>query len=270
MLKCLQQLEKYATMYISNRTEVKAMLCRIKIPFESSRGLHYNFYASSVMQGVMMENIPSFYAEALHRDKLRPYSQFCTNDKGKNVWIVSVLSREAYENIILPLMQLETAEVRYKKDMIIFSEPETEMLTYEQLLEENAAGKGGAETIRLDIITPAAFKSSGRYMILPTLRLIFNSLAKRFDSFYGIAGNDYEGVAEEAEKNITIIDYSLTGADFTLEGVHIPAFTGNITMKVAGSREFRSYIRMLCRFAEFSGVGIKTAIGMGSVHYHSI
>lgn len=241
------------------------MLCKITIPFESSRKLHYNFYSSSLMQGVMMEKIPPFYAEKMHSEGLRPYSQFCTYKKGINLWTVSALSHEAVENIITPLLSMKTAEVRYKKDILTFSEPTIEKLGYEQLLQENAVSSSGPDTITLETITPAAFKSSGNYIILPTVRLIFQNLSKRFDGFFGITDNDYESFAEEAEKNISVTDYTLSGADFALEGVHIPAFTGKITFRIKGTGEFRSYIRMLCRFGEFSGLGIKTAIGMGQI-----
>ena len=241
------------------------MLCKLIMPFESSRGLHYNFYASSLMQGVMMEKISTSYAKKMHEDGLRPYSQFCTFENGRNLWTISTLDQEAAENIILPLSELRTAEIRYKKDTITFSEPIMEKLTYHQLLEENAVNDAGTEKITLNIITPTAFKSSGNYVILPTLRLIFQNLSKRFDCFYGISENDYEELAAEVEKNIRITDYSLSGTDFALEGVRIPSFTGNITFSVKGSRDLRSYIRMLCRFSEFSGLGIKTAIGMGQI-----
>ena len=241
------------------------MLCKITIPFVSSKGLHYNFYSSSLMQGVMMENIPPFYAEKMHKEGLRPYSQFCTFENGRNLWIISSLNSEAAENIIRPVSSIEKAEVRYKKDIITFQQPTVERMSYEKLLAENAVKENGTEKITLRIITPTAFKSSGNYVILPTIRLIFQSLSKRFDCFFGISGNDYEALAEEAEKNIRVTDYSLSGSDFALEGVRIPSFTGSITFTVKGDKDFRSYIRMLCRFSEFSGLGIKTAIGMGQI-----
>ena len=244
------------------------MLFKIILPFESSRGLHYNFYSSSLMQGVMMEKIPPFYAEKMHSEGLRPYSQFCTYENGRNIWTVSALSREACENIIAPLLQLDTAELRHNNDILTFSEPLTEELSYIQLVKENAAGPKGPERISLDFITPTAFKSAGKYVILPTVRLIFQNLAKRFDKFYFVINNNYDSFAEETEKYITVTDYSLKSTNFSLEGVRIPAFCGTITFHVKGDADFRSYIRILCRFAEFSGIGIKTAIGMGQVKAH--
>lgn len=243
------------------------MLCRIKIPFESRKGLSYDFFASSVMQGIMMESIPGFYAEKMHSLALLPYSQYSVCLNGNNVWTVSALSREAYENIITPLLALKSAEVRHKSDTITFGSADTEILSYEQLLAENAAVSGKSDLLKLEFLTPTAFKSSGRYIILPTLRLIFQSLARRFDTFFGIEDNNYDDLFNEIDNCVTVSDYELSSSSFSLEGVRIPSFKGSLTLRMKGETEFRSYIRMLCRFAEFSGIGIKTAIGMGSVKY---
>ncbi len=241
------------------------MICRIEIPFESSKRLNYSFYASSVMQGIIMENISGNYAEEMHKQALRPYSQFSACRSGQNIWTISVLSREAYDNIVIPILSMKQAEVRHNNDIITFGKPAVEIMTYQQLLCENSVNSAKSDAVELDFTTPTAFKSSGKYVILPTLRLIFSSLAKRFDTFFGISNNNYEALADEIEENVTISDYKLSSSSFSLEGVRLPSFRGSLKIRIKGSGDFRSYIRMLCRFAEFSGVGIKTAIGMGQI-----
>ena len=241
------------------------MLCQIKIPFKSKKKLHYGFLASSVMQGILMENIPSFYADKMHDQNLRPYSQFTDFSDGTNIWTISSLNHEAYDNIIEPVLKLTTAKVRHNYDILTFEKPLIIFLTYEQLLAESYSSGKKTDICVLEFITPTAFKSSGSYVILPSLRLIFLSLAKRFDAFFGIGNNDYESLAVEIERSITVSYYKLSGASFSLEGIRLPSFTGNIKIRIKGDEQFISYIRMLCRFAEFSGIGIKTAIGMGQV-----
>lgn len=240
------------------------MLCQLKIPFESLKNLKYGFLASSVMHGMLMENIPTQYAAQMHSQSLRPFSQFSSCTGGQNFWTVSVLSQQAYENIIIPLLSLSSVKIRHKNDVITFKKPEISSLSYESLLQENIL-TGKTNSIKLDIVTPTAFKSSGLYVILPTLRLIFLNLAKRFDFFYGIQNNNYDILANQAEQNISVSDYTLKSCSFALEGIKIPAFTGSITFRISGDSQFQSYISMLCSFAEFSGMGIKTAIGMGQV-----
>ena len=53
---------------------------------------------------------------------------------------------------------------------------------------------------------------------------------------------------------------------FPMEGMAIPAFMGTVTIKVKGASAMAKYARMLAEFGEFSGVGVKSAMGMGAMH----
>ena len=50
-----------------------------------------------------------------------------------------------------------------------------------------------------------------------------------------------------------------------MEGITIPAYKGNITVKMKGNDTISRYARLLFSFGEYSGVGIKSAIGMGAM-----
>ncbi|MBP3760986.1 MAG: CRISPR system precrRNA processing endoribonuclease RAMP protein Cas6 [Ruminococcus sp.] len=241
------------------------IICKISIPFESEKNLKYNVRASSVMHGLLMEKISRDFAEKMHKDSLRPFSQYVRFEKGKNIWTVSAVGQQACENIIVPLMNLKNAYIKYKHDNILFSEAEILKLSYDELLRNNYIETEKYISRTINIITPAAFKSSGNYVILPTLRLIFLSLARKFDNAFGIVNNNYEILAEETEKNISVSDYKLSSASFSVEGVKIPSFSGYINFRISGDTSFKSYVSMLCNFAEYSGIGIKNALGMGQV-----
>ena len=64
-------------------------------------------------------------------------------------------------------------------------------------------------------------------------------------------------------ENADIIRYDLKSVNFALEGVKIPAFIGKVTM--SGTQTMTNFATMLFRFGEYSGVGIKTALGMGYI-----
>lgn len=241
------------------------MLCKVIIPFKSERKLKYGYITSSVMHGILMGTISSTHADNLHQQSLRPFSQFSYYDNGENFWCISVLGEENYEKIIPPVLALDSVAVKQKKDVIFFGKPQLSIRTYEQLLNDNMVSGGRSDVMRLDFITPTAFKTAGKYNILPTSRLIFLSLAKRFDFFCGIDNNDYDFLSQEIEKNISVSDYSLSSSSFSLEGIRIPSFIGHIIFRISGDEKFRSYISLLCDFAEYSGIGIKTALGMGHI-----
>ncbi len=241
------------------------MLCQVKIPFKSSKNLRYSRLSSSVMHGIIMENISPEYADKMHGQSLRPFSQYVSNRNGSNLWVISTLDREAFENIICPVTEMKTAFVRHKNDVISFGNPEQVIISYNELLLHNKFITGKYDLIRLDFVTPTAFKSAGNYVNIPSVRLLFGSLARRFDSFYGIQNNDYEVFICEAERNISFAEYSLNSSSFSLEGIRVPSFMGNVVFRITGDEDFRRYISMLCEFAEYSGTGIKTALGMGQI-----
>lgn len=241
------------------------MLCQVKIPFTSSKHLQYGVSASSVMHGILMENVSTEYAAEIHQQSQRPFSQFVRIENELNTWTISTLDKVAYENIIAPLLALKEARVKHKNDIISFSEAKISFLTYDELLEKNLLNGNKPCVIRIETLSPCAFKSAGSYVILPTPKLILTGLAKRFDMLYGITENDYDSLSVEIERSVYVSEYSLRSSSFSLEGVHIPSFSGYLELRVKGDIQLRSYISMLCEFAEFSGIGIKTALGMGQV-----
>ena len=75
---------------------------------------------------------------------------------------------------------------------------------------------------------------------------------------------DEDALAELTE-HARIIRYRLNSTFFSLEGVRIPSFLGTITIKITGTATMKRFAQMLLRFGEYSGVGIKTSIGMGAI-----
>ena len=138
------------------------------------------------------------------------------------------------------------------------------MTPYQQLMDEFYADSF-SKYVNLEFVTPTSFKSSGRYVVLPELRYIFQSMMHK----YGAAIADSQLPDEDMLRQLiacsSISQYRLRSTAFPLEGVKIPSFKGEISIKINGTVAMAKYVRLLVRFAEFSGIGIKTAIGMGGM-----
>lgn len=74
-----------------------------------------------------------------------------------------------------------------------------------------------------------------------------------------------EETLEQLCENAQIVRYDLKSVSFSLEGVRIPAFVGKITIKINGTKTMADFANMLVEFGTYSGVGIKTALGMGCI-----
>ena len=102
-------------------------------------------------------------------------------------------------------------------------------------------------------------------MNYPDIRSIYASLMSKYD-----AVNQDESMKDEESLDLlasstTVNRYELRSAGFSLEGIKIPSFIGKMTFRINGAQTLCNFADMLFRFGEYSGVGIKTSLGMGAV-----
>ena len=246
------------------------MLTQISIPFQSQEGYRYISSSASLFHGLLMEQLTAEHAAFLHENALRPFSQNIRPLENGGIWTVSVLTAEDAEQIIPAVLNLKTAEIVQKNDVITFQEPEKQSVSYADMFRKHYIMADAPRLIRLHFETATAFKSNGQYVNMPTAKMILFGLVRRYDMTCNIHDTIYDTLFDEIEQRVTISGFRIRSASFSLEGVRIPAFLGEITLRVSGNSTFRSYINMLCDYAQYSGVGIKTALGMGRVKYEPI
>ncbi len=240
------------------------MLAKLRMKLETDSE-DFGYYQSSNMQGVLMEQLDSVYADQLHMTGLKPYSQHIVEGSEKE-WVVNTLTQEAYQKIILPLLDKDFTDFNIeKKEMHIkIRDKELHTISKKELLDEFYSEEYN-RYINLEFLTPCAFRSNGKYVIMPDIRFIFQSLMNK----YSASSEDMDMYdAETLEQLINcseIVRYRLKSVFFPLEGVKIPGFKGELCIKAKGTATMAKYARLLARFGEYSGVGIKTAIGMGAL-----
>lgn len=49
-----------------------------------------------------------------------------------------------------------------------------------------------------------------------------------------------------------------------MEGIRVPAFLGSLTLRLTGTQTMANFANMLFEFGTYSGIGIKTGLGMGA------
>lgn len=115
------------------------------------------------------------------------------------------------------------------------------------------------------INTPTAFKRQGKYINFPDMQLIYQSLMNRYSAISEDMDMRDKETLEQLVENSEIVRYRLKTVKFPLEKVEIVGFQGEIGIYIRGTDTMARYARMLFRFGEYAGVGIKTSIGMGSI-----
>ncbi len=240
------------------------MITQAKIHLNTDAQLNTNM--SSLMQGVIMENASPQFAEKEHISAIRSYSQYLTHDSEEPIWVINALNDDAKENIIDRICGLKSIYIRNRDIVLLPKTVEIKTTSFDELFEANYyTDVQKPRYIRLEFITPTAFKSEGMYINYPTVRLLLSSMINKYDALSDITKLSDENLLEQLEKSVSIANYNLHSTLFHLEGVKIPSFMGRVTLKVNGGKNMVSMINMLAEFAQYTGIGIKSAIGMGAV-----
>lgn len=240
------------------------MLAELRLELETDSP-EFGYYQSSNMQGILMQQTDSAYASLLHEQGLRPYSQHIAAGKPAE-WVVKTLTKEAYQYIILPLLDgtFQEFDIEKKKIHVKILKKELKTQTYQELMDEFYT-KPASRYLNMEILTPAAFKSQGKYINMPDLWHIYQSLMNKY-SAVSAEMDMYDGeTLKQLTEGSSIVQYRLKSALFPLEGVKIPSFQGTMRIKINGTDTMARYARLLMRFGAYSGIGIKTAIGMGGI-----
>lgn len=242
------------------------MLSRLQIILEKPKDSHLNYNISSLLQGVLMEQISYEFALELHNGNRQPYSQYVEFDKDRIIWNVQTLTETAYEQIIVPMMHenVQSIYIRHKDMVLGIQDKILEQCSYDQLRKEQYF-TDGSRIKTIQFVSPTAFKSQGEYVFYPSVHFLFQSLMMKYDACSDDADLFGSEVMEHFEKNIKVVRYKLRSYAFHLEGTKIPAFLGEITVKINGPQALVNLADYLLAFGEFAGVGIKCGIGMGGM-----
>lgn len=239
----------------------------LELALSGSNELKIHQSMGSIFHGALMEIIDSDYADYLHTMQLRPYSQCLYFNKDKEVWLwrLSTFEQNATENILHKVENLQKVYLKQKQAEVHFLSCEVKAeLDYRELLDKHFAKTEQNRFLRFDFLSPASFKSDGEYMIYPTPRLILGSLLNKWNSCSDVKLEE-SNLLENLSGETYVADYNIFMRPFFLEGSRVPAFKGYFTMGLKGNIMANKVLRLLAEFSNFSGVGIKTALGMGCI-----
>lgn len=239
------------------------MVGRLELTLDSKE---IDYKNSSNLQGVIMENIDNEYADILHTQGYNPYSQYVYTKDNKVIWCINTLDEKAYDKIIQRLLDDKFNEftIKNRETPIKITEKRIQKKSKNLFLEEFYNVKGD-KYYNIQFITPTSFKSNGRYMIFPGLRLMYKSLMKKYSASSTDMDMYDEDTLEQLIESSEITRYRLQSTVFPLEGVVIPSYKGSLSIRLHGNDTISRYARLLFSFGEYSGIGIKSSIGMGAL-----
>lgn len=225
-------------------------------------GWAYRLYAA------LLDQLPSEQARQIHEAAVPPLGQFLKREADRWIWEIGLLGEQG-EQFLGPILERTMSyalkdgaqEVRAK---ILQKEAIADL---EELL---SIGRANGTEHQFYFHTPTAFKSKGVYLSLPTTRLLLQSLVKKWNGNfpeYQIEDTDGEGL-DALSHGLSINWFSLRSRRFWLKGREITGFAGKMVLENKNKGFHWELVNALLYFAQFSGIGVKTALGMGGVEYY--
>ena len=94
---------------------------------------------------------------------------------------------------------------------------------------------------------------------------LLTNLLRQWNQFSTFGMLDTDSLLEDLEAGVYIRDYNLRMGIYGLEGVTIRGFRGQVIMQFKRNIELQRVLVLLSYYSQFTGLGIKTALGMGGV-----
>ena len=229
-------------------------------------GIHLNQSFGSVFQGALIEQINQEWAGKLHEQAVRPYSQYLCRKEGKSFWHIATLNEEACDQIVQPLTDKKTLYLKQKGYEVGLGDFHVIKESSFQTIEEHFwTGTDRIHHIDMDFLTTTSFKSNGAYIIFPETVLLFNNILRKWNTYTDSMTLGESHLENKLSEGMNITGYHLQTRSFSVEGRYISGFFGNIRLGRFKNDVVSRIAGMLSVFAEYSGAGMKTALGMGAV-----
>lgn len=242
------------------------MLTLAETELHLPEGILLNQSFGSIFHGALISELDREWAAKMHEQRVRPYSQYLLVKEGKPYWRLAVLTEEAFEHILRPIMRKDSLCLEQKGYEVGLDDFHMVKQDSFQGLEERFwTGTDKVHHIDLEFLTSASFKKNGEYMIFPELPLVLNSLIRKWNAYSDSMVLGEERLGDKLAESMCITDYRLHTHPFSVEGRRIRAFRGNIRLGLFKDDITRRMASMLAAFADYAGIGIKTAMGMGAV-----
>lgn len=223
----------------------------------------------SVLHGVLMEFVGTDYAGQLHEAGLRPYSQYVYFDKDRKqyIWRLSVVTADAINRIVRPMLEMPEKIFLKQKRGHLYIKDRTilEETSYEDLIHKFWSSDVFYTHAKLQCMSTTSFKVDKKYTIFPEAFRIYRYLLRQWNQFSTFGMLDTDSLLEDLEAGVYIRDYNLRMGIYGLEGVTIRGFRGQIVMQFKRNPELQRILALLSSYSQFTGLGIKTALGMGGI-----
>ena len=223
-----------------------------------------DYRSASLFHGVIMHAFPARFSEQLHKTAIAEFHQKLEFGKNAVKWSIHALTDECADYIDDCLYhKMDAFYLKQKQiELRIVKKESSDNLSYYEWYRMRTREGGLSNKIRIEFSGPTSFKSYNVYLEEPNLSLCYRSLAIRLGGLQETIRFPKK-IWQQLADQTSIQHKTVKKCSFPLEKVTIPAFKGEMTVELQGDEDELLMMNLLWEFANFAGIGIKTAVGMG-------
>lgn len=242
------------------------MITQVKIQLSSQEKIRISSDFAYNIYGVWMDVLKPEYADYVH--ETHPMNQFLTVNRTNPdtaLLTINLLTVQAAE-YMLPVLK-NTRQYHLTKHNCTLSarEPVIIIITEEELVNSYFTSPQYSNRVTLQLMSPTTFKTNSHYAIFPTPELIIQSTVAKFNML-GLSVNVEDELAvQQLMENTMITNYRLNSTRYYFKDTRIQSFVGSVTLCIHGSEPMVRLFSMLMGALRYTGLGIKTSLGMGGV-----
>lgn len=222
-------------------------------------GLSYRLY------GYINSRISSDLAASWHQMHHTPLRQYLYMKNGQCHWHLSTLDNETNDIIRVLLQDSPTIDL-HNASLQLKSGTPSEAINETDFVRAHLVERPAPRRIHVSFRSPASFRSGGQYHNWPELSLIYQNIINNWQYTAKEINLSDEHLLDELCAHSRFTAFRFKNCTFSLKRQQIPAFIGSFTVTLSGPEALRRLISLLFHFSVFSGVGIKTSLGMGGIH----
>lgn len=216
------------------------------------------------LQGALLNQIPGNLAEELHRQELRPYSLYVYPQDEKSFrGQLTVLEDRAFA-LLEAVMKMDSFTICGNPQPAILSERHySGSINFCESLPAFQRTK-----LRINFVTPAMYKLHSVPCSFPDLPRLFHSVIVKLNKFEGIELSEEQ--FREALAEVRVAEWKLNNVQYRVTGRVQPGMIGYAELILPQDKLMRETLTKVLFYAEFCGVGARTAMGMGGFSVQDI
>lgn len=235
----------------------------------------------ALLHGLLMRSIGSADFHSTGKTP-RPFSQhLCNGGEQKHIWTINLLHETAapLKEWLEQLRDLLSGPAIKREDALqlhiehydcsvrVCKVEQKEQVSYEELFA-SSLNTLPPKFVSFNFLTPLVFKRAGQESPhpFPEPRLIVQSALSRWNAFSDCAKFEEKDILDEINRFTSIFSFKLNSQHVAMDKIDFAGATGLISYVVHRS-ELRQIFDLCGRYSEFSGLGAKTAMGLGATKY---